>query len=160
MLFIICQGWGVSLNSLNIQDLGVLILSPSDLRPTLHFSLFCTESRLSSLGSRVSWLPDWFGTCEVLVGDEEEEKRERLSVSPLYPAGVGCPAVVHLLSDPSTHNTDPQVPAFIRWPWPWTQATASAVANLWITSLLPCQLDNHFLVFPPVNIWRGSCCPG
>ena len=41
----------VSVNSHSIWNLGVLVLSLSDLRPSLHSSLFCTEGRLSSLVS-------------------------------------------------------------------------------------------------------------
>lgn len=70
---------------------------------------------MSFLGSRVSWLPAWFGTREVQLGaEEEEEEWKKLSVSPLSPAGVGCPAAVRPLSDPSAHGTDPHVPAFVR----------------------------------------------
>lgn len=43
MLFIIYLGWGVSLNSLNIWDLVVLVLSLSDLKPTLHLLLYSAK---------------------------------------------------------------------------------------------------------------------
>lgn len=64
--------------------MGVRVLSLSDLRPTLHSSLFCTEGRPSSLGSGVNWLPAWFGKCGVLVVEEEVEDSEGLSVSRVF----------------------------------------------------------------------------
>lgn len=150
----------VSVNSLNIWNLGALVLSLSDLRPSLHSSLLCTEGRLSSLVSWVSWLPAWFGTCKALVGDEEEREGEVECFSSL-PCWGGLSSRGSPPSDPSIHSTDPQVPAFVRWPLPWTQAH-----HLYSCSSLDCLCSSvswitiYWIVSPPVHIWSGSCHPG
>lgn len=78
MLFIIYLGWGWgSLNSLNIWDLVALVLSLSDLRPTLHLLLDSVQEE----GLPGQALPAWFGTCEALVRDWEGMKgRSRVSL--------------------------------------------------------------------------------
>lgn len=134
----------VSVNSHSIWNLGVLVLSLSDLRPSLHSSLFCTEGRLSSLVSWVSWLPAWFGTCKVLVGDEEEREGKAECFSSL-PCWGGLSSSGSPPSDPSIHKHRPTGSSFCQVTLALDSGTPPLLLLISGLSLLFCQLDNHLL---------------
>lgn len=102
MLFVIDLRLCVSWKSLNICDWfrACLILDPT-----------CSVLERSSLGSQVSWLPACFGTCEEApVRGEEEDGREKLSVSP-----VSLPGVLSSFSSSSSHVPTVQARRFQLW---------------------------------------------
>lgn len=106
----------------------------------------CSVLDRSSLGSQVSWLPACFGTCEeALVIGEEEDGKEKLSVSPVSLPGV-LSSMVRLLFGSCAHCTGPQVPVVVRWPstGPRKPPLLLLISGLSLSSSLY-QLNNHFL---------------
>lgn len=133
----------MSVNSLNIWNLGVLVLRLSDLRPSLHSALFCTVGRLSSLVSWVSWLPAWFGTCKVLVGDEEEREGE----AECFPSPLLGWAVQQWFTSiwPKHPQHRPTGSSFCQVTLASDSGTSPLLLLISGLSLLLCQLDNHLL---------------